>query len=89
MQTDKKVLVESSDGFYISEEDFKMRGEGDLFGTRQSGDMIFKLANLKTDMQLLTLANVDSSEFINKEKENNFEEYPLYQNIVDELSHID
>lgn len=84
-----KVLCESSDGFYISEEDFKMRGEGDLFGIRQSGDMVFKLANLKVDMKLLTQANVDSHEFIEKEKYNDFENYPEYKNIINELSHLD
>lgn len=84
-----KVLVESSDGFYISEEDFKMRGEGDLFGTRQSGDMIFKLANLKTDMRLLTNANVDSKEFIEVNKDSDFREYPEYKKIKDSLAHLD
>ncbi len=84
-----KVLCESSDGFYISEEDFKMRGEGDLFGVRQSGDMVFKMANLKTDIKLLTTANVDSGEFIKNEKENDFEEYPEYAKLIEELSHLD
>ena len=41
------VLEESNDGFYVSEMDFKMRGSGDLFGIRQSGDMIFKIADIK------------------------------------------
>jgi len=84
-----KVLCNSSDGFYISEEDFKMRGEGDLFGVRQSGDMVFKMANLKTDIKLLTVANVDSSEFIALNRENDFEDYPEYARIIDELGHID
>lgn len=84
-----KVLVDSSDGFYISEEDFKMRGEGDLFGTRQSGDMVFKLANLKTDMKLLTKANVDSSEFIKENSQNDFDDYPEYKTIKEMLMHID
>ncbi|HBA37698.1 MAG TPA: hypothetical protein DCY94_03160 [Firmicutes bacterium] len=83
------VLVESSDGFYISEEDFKMRGEGDLFGVRQSGDMVFKLANLKTDARLLTNANVDSHEFIEQNKDNLFEDYPLYRKIQESLMHLD
>lgn len=83
------VLVESNDGFYISEEDFKMRGEGDLFGTRQSGDMVFKLANLKTDMSLLTKANIDSAEFIKTNLENDFNDYPNYKKIKEELLHID
>lgn len=83
------VLVESSDGFYISEEDFKMRGEGDLFGTRQSGDMVFKIANLKTDMRLLTNANIDSQEFIKNNKEDGFQKYKEFKNIIEMISHID
>lgn len=83
------VLVESSDGFYISEQDFKMRGEGDLFGVRQSGDMVFKIANLQTDMALLTKANVDSAKFIDTYKMDDFEEYPEYQNIIESLRHLD
>ena len=83
------VLVESSDGFYISEQDFKMRGEGDLFGVRQSGDMVFKMANLQTDMQLLTKANVDSNEFIKENKDDDFESYPEYKTIKESLSHLD
>ena len=84
-----KVLVDSSDGFYISEQDFKMRGEGDLFGVRQSGDMVFKIANLQADMQLLTKANIDSQKFIEENKDDSFAEYPQYVEITESLSHLD
>ena len=84
-----EVLTESDDGFYISEMDFKLRGEGDLFGTRQSGDMTFKIANLQTDIKLVSTVNVDSSEFIKENIKNNFENYDLYAAIEEELSHID
>ncbi|MBR1679794.1 MAG: ATP-dependent DNA helicase RecG [Bacilli bacterium] len=63
-----KVLEESNDGFYISEKDFEFRGEGDLFGERQSGDMTFKMANLKRDFKVLLAAKKDSEEYI-KSKE--------------------
>ena len=56
------VLEESNDGFYISEMDFKIRREGDLFGTNQSGDMHFKIADLRTDFKILKQAIVDSNE---------------------------
>ncbi|MBP5267577.1 MAG: DNA helicase RecG, partial [Ruminococcus sp.] len=48
----------------IAEEDFKLRGSGDLFGTKQSGDMNFKIANLKDDYQILVEANKDAKEFL-------------------------
>ena len=40
-------ITKTNDGFKISEEDFILRGSGDLFGLRQSGDMVFKIANIK------------------------------------------
>lgn len=58
-----KVLEESNDGFYITEKDYEMRGEGDLFGVKQSGDMEFKVADLHTDMKILLQARDDSKEF--------------------------
>jgi len=61
------VLEMSNDGFYISEKDFQMRGSGDLFGIRQSGDIPFKIANLKEDYEILLQAKLDSEEYIEKE----------------------
>ena len=57
------ILENTSDGFIIAEEDFKLRGSGDLFGTKQSGDMNFKIANLKEDYRILVEANKDAKEF--------------------------
>ncbi len=59
------ILKEVQDGFKISEEDFRLRGSGDLFGERQSGDMSFKLANIKNDFNILLKAKIDSEEFLN------------------------
>jgi len=84
-----KVLTESTDGFYISEMDFKLRGEGDLFGVRQSGDMVFTIANLKDDMKILTQANIDSAKFIKENIENNFVNHPHFLTIIEELKHLD
>ena len=54
-----KMLETCTDGFKISEYDFKTRGEGDLFGIRQSGDANFKLANIKKDFELLKRVKED------------------------------
>ena len=63
-----KIMEKVSDGFLISEEDFKLRGHGDLFGTKQSGDMIFKIANVRIDYKILLQAKKDSEEYLlNKE----------------------
>lgn len=47
-----QVLKESNDGFYLAEEDLKMRGPGDYFGMRQSGDLSFLFADLEKDQTL-------------------------------------
>ena len=58
------VLEESNDGFYISEKDFEFRGEGDLFGIKQSGDMAFKIADLKRDYHILLVAKKEAEYFL-------------------------
>ncbi len=59
-----KILTETNDGFKISEEDFLLRGGGDLFGIKQSGDMVMSIADLKKDYNILLKAKEDSEEFI-------------------------
>lgn len=66
-----EILKKTSDGFKLSEEDFKLRGSGDLFGTKQSGDMSFKIANIKEDYKILLQANKDAKEFLEKASLNN------------------
>lgn len=61
-----KVLTKTNDGFKVSEEDFMMRGSGDLFGLKQSGDMAFKIANLKNDYSILLRAKEDSELYLSK-----------------------
>ncbi len=73
------VLEESNDGFYISKKDFEFRGEGDIFGIKQSGDMNFNMLNLKRDYDKLLTLQSNVKEFISsKDYENN--EY--YKNII-------
>lgn len=58
------ILTETTDGFKVSEEDFKLRGSGDLFGAKQSGDMVFKIANIKNDFNLLLKAKEEAENYI-------------------------
>lgn len=51
------ILAKSNDGFYVANEDLKLRGPGDLFGIRQSGDMNFKVADIIQDAKILQLAS--------------------------------
>lgn len=52
-----EILVKSNDGFEIAGEDLRLRGPGDLFGIRQSGDMEFALADIYQDAQVLKEAS--------------------------------
>mgnify|MGYP000180390799 FL=1 len=78
------IMEKTSDGFEISEEDFKLRGHGDLFGTKQSGDMAFKIADIKNDYSILLKAKEDSYNYLLKKAE---EEKLLKQKIIDSIIH--
>lgn len=81
-----KVLESSNDGFYISEKDFEQRGQGDLFGVKQSGDMIFKIANLKRDYKILLQAKKDSENYLLKSL---FKGNLLYEKILKKINFLD
>lgn len=55
-----KIITNSNDGFYIAEEDLKLRGPGDIFGVRQSGEMAFKIGDIYTDFGLFNDAFFDA-----------------------------
>ena len=75
-----RIMESTNDGFKISEEDFKLRGSGDLFGTKQSGDMVFKVANIKNDYNLLLKARSDSYEFLNEYIDN----YSYFKELIED-----
>ena len=78
------IMEEVYDGFTLAEEDLKLRGSGDLFGVRQSGDMSFKLANIGKDYELLMKAKDDSNKILD-----NINEYPNLKNILKENINMD
>ena len=78
-----KVLEESNDGFYISEQDFKLRGGGDIFGIRQSGEQSFKIANLNRDYKILMQCKSDAEEFL---KSKNLYDYKVQKEILENLT---
>jgi ATP-dependent DNA helicase RecG len=59
-----RTLVESTDGFYISEMDLKLRGAGEFFGTRQSGLPSLRVANILRDGEILEIARREAVDFI-------------------------
>ena len=60
-----EILNHSNDGFYIAEKDLELRGPGDFFGIRQSGEMDFMIADIYKDAELLK----EASDEINRLKE--------------------
>ncbi|MFV0343231.1 MAG: ATP-dependent DNA helicase RecG [Anaerocolumna sp.] len=64
-----EILNDSNDGFYIAGEDLKLRGPGDMFGIRQSGEMDFKIGNIYDDSEILLKANEAALSLSEKELE--------------------
>jgi len=76
------ILKESNDGFYIAEEDLKLRGSGELVGTRQSGFPEFKIADLNFDSDLLKHANKQSKLIIDQDQNLNHQNNFKYKNLL-------
>ncbi|MFZ6051956.1 ATP-dependent DNA helicase RecG [Halocola ammonii] len=66
-----KTMVESNDGFKISEVDLEIRGPGEMTGTRQSGTFEFNIADLTTDREILIQARKSAVEILEKDEELN------------------
>ncbi|MFA1623207.1 ATP-dependent DNA helicase RecG [Rhizobium mongolense] len=63
------IMRETEDGFRIAEEDLKLRGEGELLGTRQSGTPGFRIASLEAHADLLEIARRDAAYLIERDPE--------------------
>lgn len=79
-----KIMEKVNDGFILSEEDFKLRGSGNVFGFEQSGDLKFMLANIKTDYNILVKAKEDVEEYV-KTVEGNI----YLQNLIKNMNDLD
>ncbi len=62
-----EILNQSNDGFYIASQDLKLRGPGDIFGIRQSGDLEFRLADIFTDAALLKEASQEVNRILDQD----------------------
>ena len=69
-----EILNKTNDGFKIAEEDLKLRGPGDFFGVRQSGDFDFGIADIYTDAKVLKSASEAAGEVPDKDPELELEE---------------
>ena len=70
-----EVLNKSNDGFFIASEDLRLRGPGDIFGLRQSGDLEFKIADIYTDAITLKTVSEDVEELLAEDEELEREEH--------------
>ena len=77
------IMEKTNDGFEISEEDFKLRGHGDLFGTKQSGDMNFKIASIRGDYKILLQTKKDSLEYLQDTSKDN---EPLKKMLIESIN---
>ena len=64
-----EILNKSNDGFFIASEDLKLRGPGDFFGIRQSGDLVFALADIYQDAAVLQEASEEVKTILEEDPE--------------------
>jgi len=80
-----KALCKTTDGFKIAEEDLRLRGPGDFFGSRQSGLPVFRVANLSCDLATLKAAQAASAKWIDTEGTANTPEAAALRNRIAQL----
>lgn len=78
-----KVLEQTTDGFKISEKDLELRGPGEILGTRQSGEQIFRVANIVRDRKLLELARQEADLLLTL-SHNDKLAYQLIQRVIEQ-----
>ena len=83
------ILRVSNDGFFIAEEDLKMRGSGELLGTKQSGFPEFKIANLVFDSELLKIAHKNAQLILHKDQNLQNPASQKYQDLLKLFSYDD
>jgi ATP-dependent DNA helicase RecG len=78
-------MERTDDGFLLSEEDLRLRGPGDFFGMRQSGDLKFQKASIVTDANILEIAKNDALDILMNKDAYHMEEYSLIFNYLKEV----
>lgn len=81
-----RIMVESTDGFEIAEEDLKLRGPGDLEGTQQSGmPFDLKIANVVKDSRLMQEARLAARQIVEADPQQQLPQNQLFWNRLREL----
>lgn len=84
-----EILRHSDDGFFIANQDLKMRGAGDLIGTRQSGLPDFKIANFDSDFELMEIALKQAKIILNEDENLFLEKNQKYRNLLELFAYND
>ena len=72
----------TNDGFKIAEEDLKMRGPGDLFGIRQSGEIGFRLGDIYHDSDLVKESAVDADRILKNDPELGLPQHAVLKDLI-------
>jgi len=78
------IMVGTTDGFKIAEEDLRLRGPGELAGTKQSGNLDFKIADLVQDGRMLEVARQAAMDLVERDPGLDLEEHVLLKDRVSE-----
>lgn len=81
-----KIMANSNDGFKISETDLKLRGPGDFFGTRQHGELKFKIADLANDFSVLKASGVAAEKLLKNDPQLSEEKHFYIKEATDKLA---
>jgi len=76
------IMNKSNDGFKIAEEDLRQRGPGDLFGVRQSGEMIFRIGDIYHDSDLIKAAAGDADRILSDDPDLSSPQYNVLRNLL-------
>ena len=83
-----EILTDSNDGFKIASEDLKLRGPGDFFGIRQSGDLVFSLADIYQDADVLKLASEAVDDILDKDPDLEEEDHVILKRKMKEFENV-
>lgn len=81
-----QIMTKSCDGFKISETDLKLRGPGDFFGTRQHGELRFKIADLANDFSMLKASGIAAEKLLSEDPALSDEKHFYIKEATDRLA---
>ena len=79
-----EILKNSDDGFFIASEDLRLRGPGDIFGVRQTGEMQFRLADIFTDADVLKAASEEAQALLDRDPDLTGEDHLELKRMLEE-----